>query len=456
MLALTILRGFTIRAGDRNVTTRQGFIFGASDRTGRRCPILSMNVSPDMLFVAPTVAELAPLFPGYEVQVLIATGGMGAVYRAIQKSLDRTVAIKILPREFGSDTAFRASFEAEAKAMARLNHPNLIGVYDFGEVNGMLYIIMEFVEGNSLFHSANQRALDARVVVNLVAAICDGLEHAHKNGILHRDIKPSNILLDRNANPKIGDFGLARPIGRKIGADEQIFGTPHYTAPEVIAAPHAVDFRADIFSVGVMLHELLTGRLPAVDPRPASAVVGCDRRFDLIVRRATSPQPAARYGSAAKLAKDLRAIAHSTRSQGARRTVANPTVVRRPYQESPSRPSGLIVGAVIAGIAVVALVAFYQLSQRTPPQTAAADPSPPTQVEEPVVPVAPPEPPPPPPPPETPPEPIPVPETAAATAGGGRGTQVSMSPPSSPGQGRSCRNGPLRASPTAIRKSRAI
>src|SRR5688572_30174662 len=96
-------------------------------------------------FLAPEIADLAPLFPGYEIETLIATGGMGAVYRAIQKSLDRTVAIKILPQEFSKDAAFCAGFEAEAKAMARLNHPNLIGVYDFGEVNGMLYIIMEFV-----------------------------------------------------------------------------------------------------------------------------------------------------------------------------------------------------------------------------------------------------------------------------------------------------------------------
>lgn len=260
-------------------------------------------------FVAPDPADLAPLFPGYEIQGLIATGGMGAVYRAVQKSLDRMVALKILPRELSKDAAFCAGFEAEAKAMARLNHPNLIGVYDFGEVNCMLYIIMEYVPGKSLYHSAYGKSIDPKEVIRLVTGICKGLAHAHENGILHRDIKPSNILLDHNAEPKIGDFGLARPIGTKVEEGEEIFGTPHYTAPEVVSSPHSVDYRADLFSVGVLLHELLTGRLPAADTRPASMIAKCDVRFDAIIRRATQPLVAARYSSANEIAKELQAIA---------------------------------------------------------------------------------------------------------------------------------------------------
>ncbi len=262
-------------------------------------------------FVAPSPADLAPLFPGYEIQGLIATGGMGAVYYAVQKSLDRTVALKILPMEFSKDAAFCASFEAEAKAMARLNHPNLISVFDFGEVQGMLFIIMEFVAGKSIYHSAHGIAIAPAEVARLVIGICNGLAHAHENGILHRDIKPSNILLDQHAQPKIGDFGLARPIERKIEVGEEIFGTPHYTAPEVVDSPHSVDYRADIFSVGVLLHELLTGKLPATDPRPASTIVPCDPRFDTIIRRATQPIPAARYSSAKEMASDLQVIATS-------------------------------------------------------------------------------------------------------------------------------------------------
>jgi serine/threonine protein kinase len=293
-------------------------------------------------FVAPEPSELASLFPGYEIQSLIATGGMGAVYCAVQKSLDRTVALKILPQELSKDAAFCAGFEAEAKAMARLNHPNLIGVYDFGEVSGMLYIIMEFVPGQSIYHSANGIAIDPGEVIRLVTGICRGLAHAHENGILHRDIKPSNILLDLNAQPKIGDFGLARPFDRKIEEGEEIFGTPHYTAPEVVASPHSVDYRADIFSVGVLLHELLTGKLPANDPRPASVISRCDPRFDAIVRRATQPVPAARYASATEMAEDLQALARPVAASSARAAaVPRPAVPKKTFVREKKASSGV-------------------------------------------------------------------------------------------------------------------
>jgi serine/threonine protein kinase len=291
-------------------------------------------------FIAPEPADLAPLFPGYEIQGLIATGGMGAVYCAVQKSLDRTVALKILPMEFSKDAAFCKGFETEAKAMARLNHPNLIGVYDFGEVNGMLYIVMEFVPGKSIYHSAHGQAIDPPEVIRLIAAICGGLAHAHENGIIHRDIKPANILLDLNAQPKIGDFGLARPVERKVEEGEEIFGTPHYTAPEVVDSPHSVDCRADIFSVGVMLHELLTGKLPADDPRPASLIARCDVRFDAIIKRATQPLPATRYSSAQEMAKDLQAIAKSlvSKSLVSKSLVSKPRLAAGPPRPTVRRP----------------------------------------------------------------------------------------------------------------------
>lgn len=307
--------------------------------------------TPQIGFVAPDLAELAPLFPGYELQGLIATGGMGAVYGAVQKSLERTVAIKILPKELSKDAAFCAGFEAEAKAMARLNHPNLIGVYDFGEVNGMLFIIMEFVAGQSIYHSANGVAIDPQEVIRLVAGICDGLAHAHENGIIHRDIKPSNVLLDLSAQPKIGDFGLARPIEKKIEEGEEIFGTPHYTAPEVVNTPHSVDYRADIFSVGVLLHELLTGKLPADDPRPASAISHCSTRFDAIIRRATQALPAGRYTSAQELAADLRAIQTSPAS-GIPRSPA----VAGPRPARPARTKAIVVKKQSSGMPQIVLL----------------------------------------------------------------------------------------------------
>lgn len=319
-------------------------------------------------FVAPEPADLAPLFPGYDIQSLIATGGMGAVYRAVQKSLDRTVALKILPMEFSKDAAFCAGFEAEAKAMARLNHPNLIGVFDFGEVNGMLYIIMEYVPGKSVYHAAYGQAIDQKEVIRLVSGIADGLAHAHENGIIHRDIKPSNILLDLNAQPKIGDFGLARPIERKIEEGEEIFGTPHYTAPEVVNAPHTVDYRADIFSVGVLLHELLTSKLPADDPRPASAICHCDPRFDAIIKKATQPLAAARYSSAAVISKELQAIGSSLTPRGPRvAPVAAPRRAAPPRRAVVRKSSGSSGGVllVIGAIAVLGAVFFFS---RKPPE----------------------------------------------------------------------------------------
>lgn len=347
-----------------------------------------MSDSHPQAFEAPSIQELAPLFPGYEIETLIATGGMGAVYRAIQKSLDRTVAIKILPKEFSKDAAFCEGFEAEAKAMAKLNHPNLIGVYDFGEVNGMLYIIMEYVPGHSLFHASNGMAIDPGEVVRLVSGICDGLAHAHENGILHRDIKPSNILLDLEARPKIGDFGLARPMDRKIQEGEEIFGTPHYTAPEVVDAPHTVNNRADIFSVGVLLHELLTGKLPADDRRPASLISHCDPRFDAIIRRATNPLADARHSNAAEISKELRAIGQSQGPRVARgpaqpvnpvhrpsagRRSARPVVIRK----SSGGGSGIVAMLVVAALAIGAFVYFSgKPADQTPPPPV-APPSPP-------------------------------------------------------------------------------
>jgi hypothetical protein len=223
------------------------------------------------------------------------------------------------------------------------------------------------VPGKSIFHSAHGTAIDPAEVIRLVSDICQGLAHAHENGIIHRDIKPSNILLDLNAQPKIGDFGLARPIERKIQEGEEIFGTPHYTAPEVVDAPHSVDYRADIFSVGVMLHELLTGRLPADDPRPASLIAHCDARFDAIIRRATQPQPAARYASATEVAADLQAIATQLPPPSAAALMqARPTAPRR--RNSPTRPkksSG--TSSVFFLLAATAAVAAYFYFPRKPP-----------------------------------------------------------------------------------------
>jgi autotransporter-associated beta strand protein len=301
-----------------------------------------MSDSSQIIFQAPEIDQLAPLFPAYQIEYLIATGGMGAVYKAVQKSLDRAVAIKILPREFSQDPGFCAGFEAEAKSMARLNHPNLIGVYDFGEVDGMLFIVMEFVPGQSLFHCTHGHAVESNEVIRLITAICQGLAHAHENGIIHRDIKPSNVLLDHQNNPKIGDFGLAHPVGTGHQEGAQIYGTPGYTAPEVVNDPKSVNHRADIFSIGVLLHELLTGKLPASDQRPASQIAGCNLRFDAIIKRATAEVPETRYPNAHQIVADISQIqGHAATGPTANgpATRRGPTAPSASARSMPARPS---------------------------------------------------------------------------------------------------------------------
>ncbi|MCW1921994.1 serine/threonine protein kinase [Luteolibacter arcticus] len=274
-------------------------------------------------FEAPSLEVLAGLLPAYEFDSFIAQGGMGAVYKARQKALDRDVAIKVLPRELGADPAFHQSFETEARAMARLNHPNLIGVYDSGDIDGMLYIVMEYVNGKSLYHSAYNLAVDPEQAAALVKGICDGLAHAHENGVIHRDIKPANILLNEKVVAKIGDFGLARPADS--ASPGLIMGTPGYTAPEIYDNPEHADVKTDIYAVGVILYELLTGHKPEDEGmQPPSNVVNCDKKLDAIWQKSTDPDPARRYNSAEEMATDLEGWANRVPETSTLRIVQRP------------------------------------------------------------------------------------------------------------------------------------
>lgn len=255
-------------------------------------------------FQAPTLEELSPLFPNYSIDAFIAQGGMGAVYLGTQLSLERPVAIKILPRHLGADEEFRTSFSTEAKSMAKLNHPNLIGVYDFGEVDGMPFIVMEYVPGKSLHDSSYGKQIDASEASRIVIAISRGLHHAHEQGILHRDVKPANILLDQEAKPKLGDFGLA--MASTGESDGLIYGTPGYAAPEVYAGNP--DHRSDVYAAAVMLYQLLTGEMPEDPYRHPSQLVACDKRFDRLLSKALQPALADRHKDAEEFAQELENI----------------------------------------------------------------------------------------------------------------------------------------------------
>ena len=280
----------------------------------------------DPSFALLSAEEVARLLPNYSEISFLAQGGMAAVYRGKQTTLDRPVAIKILPQEFGSDESFRLRFEAEGKAMARLNHPNLVSIFDFGEVESLLYLVMEFVEGQTL----HQRIHDARPedveAVELSLGIAEGLAHAHQHNILHRDIKPANILLDGNGIPKLGDFGLAEGDEKEEG-DNLIFGTPGYTSPEVMTNPTAADARADIFAVGILLHEMLTGSIPPKPYQAPSRLVQSDPRIDSLIAKAIAPHPDQRFQSANELAQSLGKLRDQMKAAPRRRlATASPVV----------------------------------------------------------------------------------------------------------------------------------
>ena len=260
--------------------------------------------------------EIARHFPQLEILELIGQGGMGIVYKARQLKLDRLVALKILPLESGKDPAFAERFAREARALARLNHPNIVAVYDFGEVSGLFYFLMEFVDGLNLRELEQSRKLTAEQALAIVPKICDALQFAHEEGIVHRDIKPGNILIDRKGRVKIADFGLAKLLGTTtpdltLTGSGHLMGTPHYMAPEQIDRPQQVDHRADIYSLGVVFYEMLTGELPVGRFAAPSQKVQVDVRLDDVVLRALENNPERRYQQASEVKTDVESITGS-------------------------------------------------------------------------------------------------------------------------------------------------
>jgi predicted Ser/Thr protein kinase len=273
------------------------------------------NQTPLNRFIPPEPKELAAQFPQLEILALLGQGGMGAVYKARQKQLDRLVALKILPPEVGQDPAFAERFTREARSMAKLSHQHVVTLHEFGQTEeGLYYFIMEFVDGTDLRHVIQTGELSPDEALVIVPKICEALHYAHKKGIVHRDIKPENILLDKEGNIKIADFGLARLLDRPpsaytLTAAGHRMGTPHYMAPEQIEHPHHVDHRADIYSLGVVFYEMLTGELPIGRFAPPSRKVQVDVRLDQVVLKSLEHEPELRYQQASEVKTDVETIA---------------------------------------------------------------------------------------------------------------------------------------------------
>ena len=264
-------------------------------------------------WVPPTAEELQKLLPQYEITAQLGRGGMGAVYRGRQTTLDRPVAIKILSNALDeADASFAERFKNEARSMAKLAHPGIVGVYDFGETeSGLLYIVMEFIEGTDVAKMITEQGrLPTTHALAITAHVCDALQFAHARGIIHRDIKPANIMVGYDGVVKVADFGLAKMNagGETAGLTQSgmALGTLHYMAPEALMLGSSADHRADIYAVGVMLYQMLTGRLPhGMFELPSKQVPNLDPRYDDIIARAMREDRELRYQQIAELRREI-------------------------------------------------------------------------------------------------------------------------------------------------------
>jgi predicted Ser/Thr protein kinase len=271
-------------------------------------------VDPAPRFTPLPIAEVAKIFPALEVLELLGSGGMGAVYKARQPALDRMVALKLLSPSDADGAKFGDRFNREARALARLSHPNIVAVHEFGQTNGLPFFIMEFVDGANLRQLERAGRLSPREALQIIPQICDALQYAHDEGVVHRDIKPENVLVDRRGRVKIADFGLAKILGQdaeslRLTREGQVMGTPHYMAPEQVEKPLTVDHRADIYSLGVVFYEMLTGDLPLGKFAPPSRKVEVDVRLDEVVLRALENDPERRYQQASEVKSRVETIA---------------------------------------------------------------------------------------------------------------------------------------------------
>lgn len=265
----------------------------------------------------PSVEALQKLLPQYEVTAFIARGGMGAVYKGTQRALKRAVAIKVLPPEIqaaGDDMQFAARFKLEAQAMAQLSHPNIVAVFDAGETpDGLLYFVMEFVEGTDVAQLIQSEGrIHPQRAVPIIVAVCQALAFAHDEGIVHRDIKPSNVMIDKWGRVKVADFGLAKTANLEstfVTRSDVAMGTPDFAAPEAQIPGMKVDGRADLYAVGVMLYQMLTGKIPRGRfELPSGVVPQIDKAFDAIVDRALQTDREKRYSTAQEMKQAVERI----------------------------------------------------------------------------------------------------------------------------------------------------
>jgi serine/threonine protein kinase len=261
----------------------------------------------------------------YRIEDLVGRGGMAEVYRALHLTLERSVAIKVLIHALNADPTFMLRFLREARAVARLTHPNIIAVYDFGEEGETAYLVMQLATGGTLRDQARRFQTLGEIVEGL-APVAAALQYAHEHGVVHRDVKPINVLIDEAERPLLADFGLARILTDSLDLSSPglVLGSPHYLAPEQ-AMGEEVDQRADIYAFGIIVYELIVGRLPFTGATPLAVIEqqistpppsirgllpGLPPTLDATIQRALAKRPADRFASVADLMSELRTAAH--------------------------------------------------------------------------------------------------------------------------------------------------
>jgi serine/threonine protein kinase len=263
-------------------------------------------VQPATSSEIPSLERVAAAFPKLEILELIGYGGMGFVFKARQPHLGRLVALKLLSDHLAKEPRFAERFNREGRVLARMNHPNIVTVYDFGATEHFYFLLMEYVDGVNLRQAMEAGRFSPGEALRVVPKICEALQYAHEQGILHRDIKPANILLDTRGQVKIADFGIAKLVGEEkadvtLTATGATLGTPQYMAPEQLESPSDVDHRADIYSLGVVFYEMLTGELPIGRFPAPSSKTPVGSKVDEVVFRTLEKDRERRYQSAGEM-----------------------------------------------------------------------------------------------------------------------------------------------------------
>lgn len=323
----------------------------------------------------------------YEVKSELGRGGMATVYRAFDPRFDREVAIKVLPREMMHDPQFRSRFDREIKMIAQLEHPSIVPVYDVGDVDEQPYFVMRFMTGGSLSNKIDQGSMPIDETARIIEKVAQGLAYAHRKGIIHRDLKPDNILFDENGDPFISDFGVAKlseSTSNLTGSG--VIGTPAYMSPEQ-AQGAPIDMRSDVYGLGVIVYQMLTGHQPYSADTPMGVVVkhitdpvpeilkvlpNLPQDVDNIIKTAMAKNRDERYPNTIELAKDLNTIAFG--KPGDLTFSTNGTGIMRPpktatkTQLSRGQTTGLVLGVVLL---VAAIGVFLLRNQLFAPEATA-------------------------------------------------------------------------------------